>query len=463
MKKVLLIGILLVLTLGIQLFTGCKKKELFSKNTLSFSTDTLVFDTIFTTVGSTTKRIKIYNKSNQSVKIQKVTLMGGKSSPFRINLDGVPGVTFTDIVIPQKDSLFMFVEVTLGENSGTTPMIIEDQIEFLTNGKTQHVQLAAWGQDAYFHYKDTNEGIWPNDKPHVIYDYAAVDSAKTLTIQAGTKIYLHKNALLFNYKGTLKIQGTYDNKVIIQGDRLEPFYQDVKGQYYGIYMDHARTSEIDNCIIKNGTAGIHVYGDDPSNSDYTLKVTNTEIFNSASYGIFNYSGGRIYGENLNIHDNDVYAYFVLEGGDCNFRQSQFLSWGSDGSKPAIAIKNYFTRNDGITYVGSIYENSFYNSIIYGGGEYQIAFDTINTNGVTILYEFDNNLIKQKDGVNNSKFIDNTWNKDPKFKSIEGQKYIIKSASPCIDAGKSGYATPKDIEGTDRDMGQPDIGAYEVSQ
>ncbi|MCO5267934.1 MAG: right-handed parallel beta-helix repeat-containing protein [Brumimicrobium sp.] len=462
MKKVLLIAFVLGLAFGIQLLTGCKKKDLFSKDSLSFSTDTLVFDTIFTTIGSTTKRFKIYNKSNQAIKIDKVILKGGKASPFRVNLDGISGLVFTDVTIPSKDSLFMFVEVTLGENSETTPFIVEDQVEFQTNGKTQHVQLAAWGQNAYFHYKDTNEGIWPNDKPHVIYDYAAVDSAKTLTIQAGTKIYLHKNALLFNYKGTLIIDGSCTDPVILQGDRLESFYEDVKGQYYGIYMDHARTSTINHCIIKNGTAGIHVYGDDPSNSDYTLKVTNTEIYNHASYGIFNYSGGRIYGENLNIHDNDVYAYFVLEGGDCNFRHSQFLSWGSDGSKPAVAIKNYFTRSNGITYVGSINENAFYNSIIYGGGEYQIAFDTLNTNGVTIDYEFNTNCIKQKDAINNSKFINNMWNKNPKFKSIEDMKYKIKSTSPCIDAGDAVYSTTFDIDCDVRGP-VPDIGAYEVSE
>ena len=82
-------------------------------------------------------------------------------------------------------------------------MVVEDSIRFRTNGVDQYVNLAVWGQDAYFHYNDLNEGVWPNDKPHVIYGYAAVDSSKTLTILAGTKVHLHKNSLLYVYKSTL--------------------------------------------------------------------------------------------------------------------------------------------------------------------------------------------------------------------------------------------------------------------
>src|SRR5690554_4081913 len=136
--------------------SGCKKDILFSKDNLSFSVDTVLFDTVFTTIGSTTKRLKIYNKSSQPVKVKSVILVGGENSPFRVNLDGVSGTIFKDFEIPANDSLFMFVEVTLGENNINDPLIIEDVIEFETNGKMQSVQLAAWGQDAYFHYKDLN-------------------------------------------------------------------------------------------------------------------------------------------------------------------------------------------------------------------------------------------------------------------------------------------------------------------
>lgn len=463
MKRLIYIGILLLSVLSIQLSTGCKKKNLLSKGTLEFSVDTVLFDTVFTTVGSTTKQLKIYNKSKQPVRVQKVTLMGGTSSPFRVNLDGISGTNFSDVMIPANDSLFMFVEVTLGENNVNDPMIIEDQIQFITNNVEQTVQLAAWGQDAYFHYQDLNSGIWPNDKPHVIYGYAIVEEGESLTIQEGTQIYMHKGAVLYVDKAALFIEGTAEDKVVIQGDRLEAFYEDVKGQYYGIYFSEALSSSIEHAIIKNGTTGIHVYGNSPSNgTDYTLTIKKTEIYNHASYGIFNYSGGKIKGENVNVHNNNVYAYFVLEGGDCEFKHSQFLSYGSDGAKPAIALKNYFTREDGITYIGSINEASFYNSIIYGGGEHQIVFDTLTDGGqVDVNFDFNTNFIRQKDIFDHPSFVDNVWNTNPKFESLAEKDYKIKDSSPCKDAGNSAYAVPQDIEDNSRNMMQPDVGAYEL--
>lgn len=448
--------------------TGCKKDQLFSEGALAFSTDTVVFDTVFTTVGSSTRRFKIYNPSNNPVNISSVTLEGGTNSPYRVNLDGISGTQFESVTIPGGDSLFMFVEVTLDPNNQNTPFIIEDSVRFITNGETQHVLLAAWGQDAYFHDREVLEDmttVWPNDKPHVIYGFAAVDSAKTLEIQAGTRIHLHKNSLLFVYKGTLNINGgaAEQDKVVFEGDRLEPFYEDVKGQYYGIYFQEARSSTIDHAIIKNGTAGIHVFGDDPNNTDYTLRVTNTEIFNHSSYGIFNYSGGRIYGENLLVHNNNQYAFFLLEGADYNFRHCQFLGIGTDGNQPAFAIKNYFTRTDGITYIGSVDEGKVYNSIIYGSGESQIVYDTFTNNGaVNIDYQYEYNLITQEEPLTSDpNFSNNLWNLQPQFESEADQLFKIISSSPCANYGSNAYAIPFDIEGNSRDPGGPDIGAYEI--
>ena len=163
--------------------TACKKDLALSDGGLDFSRDTVVFDTVFTTIGSTTQQFKIYNKSSRPVVISKALLMGGEDSKYRFNLDGVSGISFDDIRIEGNDSLFGFVEVTLDPNNQSLPLVIEDSIQFVTNGKEQYVILAAWGQDAYFHFNDINEGIWPNDKPHVIYGFAMVDSATNLTIQ----------------------------------------------------------------------------------------------------------------------------------------------------------------------------------------------------------------------------------------------------------------------------------------
>jgi hypothetical protein len=56
---------------------------------LMFSADTVMFDTIFTTVGSTTQNFKIYNQYDQKILISSVKLAGGVSSNFRLNVNGI--------------------------------------------------------------------------------------------------------------------------------------------------------------------------------------------------------------------------------------------------------------------------------------------------------------------------------------------------------------------------------------
>ena len=137
---------------------SCKKNTSFSKNHLNFSQDTLVFDTIFTTVGSTTKQLKIYNFDNEPIRIESISLKNGSNSPFRLNVDGKADVNFSNLEIAPNDSIYAFVDVKLSVNNQNLPMVVEDEIEFTTNSKTQVIQLAVWGQDIHYHYSDILNG-----------------------------------------------------------------------------------------------------------------------------------------------------------------------------------------------------------------------------------------------------------------------------------------------------------------
>lgn len=447
--------------------TSCKKDAFLSKGNLEFSLDTLVFDTVFTTVGSTTQQFKIYNKENRTVKIEEIELMGGENSPFRMNIDGLQGISMSDIELEGKDSLFAFVEVTLNVNGQTLPMIVEDSIRFRTNGVDQFVKLAVWGQDAYFHYKDLNDDIdnpWSNDKPHVIYGYAAVDSAKTLTIPAGTQIYLHKNAILYNYKGTLNINGQLGQEVTFQGDRLESMYDEVSGQYYGIYFHEARPSTINYAIIKNGTSGVHLYSRDASFSGYTLTVTNTIMENNARYGVFIYSGARVKAENCILTKNGNHALLVLEGGDFFFNFCNLLGYSSgESSTPAVGISNYYNDYaNGVTNVGSINEGKIYNSIIYGYQTSEIVFDTISDAAITLNFDFRKCLIKRQPAASENYYTSIFWNNNPLFNNTAEDDYLFPSNSVLNNNADPAFWIPTDIKGVSRNVSTPDIGALELN-
>lgn len=442
-----------------QSLSSCKKLKPFSQENIYFSKDTVVFDTVFTTVGSTTQQFKIYNPSNKAVKIEEIELMGGANSPFRMNVDGVKGTNLGEMILEGKDSLFAFVEVTLSVNGQNLPLIIEDSIRFRTNGKDQYVKLAVWGQDAYFHYKDLNEGTWPNDKPHVIYGYAAVDSSKTLTIPAGTNIYLHKNALLYVYKGSLQVQGMLNQEVVFQGDRLEAMYDDIPGQYYGIYFHEALPSSIDYAIIKNGTAGVHLFSEAPTNTGYTLQLTNTRIFNMSRYGVFIYSGAKVRAENCIVSRNETHALLVLEGGDFNFNHCNLLGFGP-AKASAVGISNYYSNPiSGITNVGSIHEGTMTNCVIYGTNDFNLAIDTLQMNGITLNLQFANCLIRS-DSVFSDPFYTNVlWNQNPLFENTNQGDFLYLPNSPLHGNGLNTGLT-LDILGNPR-QNPPDIGALEL--
>ena len=59
------------------LFFACKPEQLITTDPsakITFSKDTVLFDTVFTTVGSVTKRFAIYNKNKNAINISNIHL-----------------------------------------------------------------------------------------------------------------------------------------------------------------------------------------------------------------------------------------------------------------------------------------------------------------------------------------------------------------------------------------------------
>ena len=106
MKQIGLVKI--SLKIGLQLavllliFFGCKKSDVLINGETSlmrFSNDTITFDTLFTTMGSVTKQLLVYNPNEITKKLTKIELAGGDKSMYQINVDGRAGHSFQDIEI----------------------------------------------------------------------------------------------------------------------------------------------------------------------------------------------------------------------------------------------------------------------------------------------------------------------------------------------------------------------------
>src|SRR5689334_11046803 len=137
-KPLFLLPLLFLLACKKESFTG-------SRNALLSTTDTLHFDTVFASAGSTTQAIKIFNPHNKGIHISSVQLAGGTASPFHINVNGQPGPTVTQVDIGPDDSAYVFVSVTINPTAANLPFIVRDSIELLYNGNKQFIQLDAYG------------------------------------------------------------------------------------------------------------------------------------------------------------------------------------------------------------------------------------------------------------------------------------------------------------------------------
>jgi len=279
---------------------------------LEFSRDTVFLDTIFSQIGSSTYTLKVYNRSTNNISIPSIALEKGSSSSYRINVDGIPGKSFQNIDILAKDSIFVFIETTVDISSLTNPLYT-DRILFDSGSQQQDVDLVTLVQDANFIFPDRDgftkkidslsldgnpttikgrfltdsELIFSNEKPIVIYGYAAVPSTKTLTIEAGARVHFHENSgLIVDKNASLQVNGTLTEKVSFEGDRLEHNFDSEPGQWGTIWMRAgSKNNSMNHAIIKNGVIGVLV--DSIANTNQpTLTLSNVEIYNNSNFGSY---------------------------------------------------------------------------------------------------------------------------------------------------------------------------------
>ncbi len=462
----------------IALIASCAKDEPIDRDTglkLEFSSDTVFFDTVFTTIGTSTQIFKVFNPSKDKIVISSITLARGDASPFRFNIDGISSTTINDLEIAGKDSAFVFVKVTIDPNQANTPLVQNDSIVFITNSNKQDVKLIAWGQDAHFYRNGVigSDYVFTADKPHVIYGYLIVDSLFTLTIDPGARIHLHSGSMLIVYRdASLKVNGTKDNPVIFEGDRLEDYYRDIAGQWGRIWLYAGSiNNEINYAIIRNGEVGIHA--DTTGNSpNPTLRLSNTLIYNMSGVGILG-QGTSIEAVNTVVGNCGARSVSLSLGGRYDFRHCSFGNfWNKTYRRePALLLNNYYYDIDNNVQLRALDKAYFGNCVIYGDKDDEITLDKFPEGG-TFNYKFDHCLLKTKFDISDVLLYtgciknEDPWFTDPYIAEYQPDTLI----SALIDRGSAEVLNDafinisKDLNDNSRVMdAAPDIGAYEFQE
>lgn len=454
---------ILTISLLIILFS-CQKDSFITSSDarVSISADTLKYDTVFVTAGSTYRTFKIINENNQKLRLSSLKLLGGSSSSFKMNVDGVPGSQFSNLEINANDSLYVFVQVNINPTATNLPFVIRDSIEISYNGNDKLVQLEAWGQNAHF-FRDkvinANE-TWNNDLPYVILGSLLVNTNQTLTINNGCRIYIHADAPIV-VDGTLLVNGLKDttDRVYFQGDRLDEPYKDFPASWPGIFfLDNAKDNILNYTVIKNAYQAIGITAPSP-NANPKLTLNECIIDNAYDAGIISLNSS-IRARNCLI-TNCGKNLFLAQGGDYQFTHCTVVTYANrfiEHKDPVLTLSN--TADNISNNLNAIFRNCLF------WGENGLVNDEVVVikNGTTTFnVSFDYNLWKVQTPPSNITSNQIINNQPPLFDSINTSKnyydFRLSTTSPALNKGVNAGVTT-DLDGKPRPVGLPDLGCFE---
>jgi hypothetical protein len=519
MFKKLLLPVFILLSASLSLFLpGCKprEEELQTSGALEFSADTVKFDTVFTTLRTVTKRLWVYNRNPKGVNVDLIGLERPVGSAYTLLINGDLKQTATNLFIRGEDSLLVLVRAKLpdnGQNGAPKDYVLEEKLNFRTNGQDQQVLLRSFGQNIYLH-DNVALGcgtVWTNDRPHVLYDSVVVPAGCTLRIKPGTRVYAHAGASLI-VRGTLlvnsppdyapgtaatdTVKATNANIVRFSGDRSsEALYATAPGQWAGVVLAaSSHGNVIRYAQIQNATFGLLLYN--PNNltprPDVLLQnsvvryISGADVSFAGAKSTFEYGAGvlSVSGnatmENTLFSDCYEYAVLGIGGGDYSLNYCTIANYPATTivrDKASLSFTNVAadgkTKNAGPTL-------NLKNSIVWGSLDDELFLDNYKDYGTGISVQ--NTLLATRSYAAATDAIDKPGLGRPSLNNIVGvygytypkfkrtsagsnSDYRLTTGSPGLSRGAQQAAPllPRDLLNLPRPTANPDLGAYQTTK
>ena len=449
-------GIYAIILLVVTLIYACEPtEEQFTSDPsvkLQFSTDSVVFDTLFSSIGSITKRFWVYNQSEKAVNISSIDIR--EDNGYSLIVNGIEGNSLANIRLLGEDSLLVLISVTIDPQDENLPFLVTNYIDFITNGNEQFVNLVAWGQDAHFIPKGILDCdiSWTNERPYVLLDSVLIPESCKLTVQAGTRIYANTTSAII-VAGTLEANGSYDERILISNSRLDEDYKNAPGQWPGIIFAETSASNHINCTdIRNAVNGIWL-GTPDDDLDYDLTLSNSKIENMSGVGLLAFTSD-LYAYNTLINNCGQHLVANFAGGNYRYEHCTFSNLSNElfDEGAGVVIADNFPISDSELLVDEV-NLVITNSIIWGGQSNELILS--NDGNQNFELAITNNIIRTS---NNSFEASNILNEDPKFINPSEYDFSLDTLSIAKDNGIL-LEIRSDIQGNNRDD-NPDIGAYE---
>ncbi len=464
MNKLLLLPILVLCALMGMLYSSCIDDDITTSPsaTLTFSRDTVTFDTIFTGQGTPTARLLVYNRSKKGVNISSIQFENS-TSVFSMNVDGQSGDSFHDIEIRGKDSIYIFIECLIDTNTVNEPFLTSDRLVFITNGVRQTVEVEAYGQNVtrLKALTLTSNTHLTSARPYVVFDSLVVAPGVTLTIDPGARIMFHDKASMIVH-GRIVAEGTPEAKIHLRGDRLDKVlpdlpYDGMSSQWGGVRITAGSyDNSMKNVDMRSTDYGLMI--DSCGNLDRRkLLIVNSWLHNSAGNVLTSFHAWiDAYGV---CFSEAAHSVVLLTGGRHEMSQCTFANNYLFGIPTGVIL-----ALDGLkqseTYSAPTMKATFNNSIISGLGSPISPGDLADTD-VYLNY-----VLFGVTGDNDEHFLNCLWDKDPLFLTVRTDYYFnyhVRLDSPAVSAGNPMYVTPMclyDMDDIDRlSLGAPTLGAY----
>lgn len=459
--------------------SSCAEKVVWSEDPaerLSFSTDTVSFDTVFTALGSSATVFRIYNNNRNALR-SDVFLAGDAGSPFRINIDGQSGHAVSDVDIRGGDSLYCFVSVFVNPLDSDSPLLVEDSIRFvLENGAVQYVRLMAYGQDIIVLkgevVRDGSTKTLTASRPYLIRDSLYVEPGSELVIEKGARLYFHDDASLI-VGGRISAAGTPDSMIVMCGDRLDNMlsgipYDLVAGRWGGVFIRNTSFgNELRSCDIHSGNCGIVV---DSSNVEQCKLLLDGCIVHNVKYDALSLNSCRSIVRNSRISNAGAHCVDIL-GGDHRFdfcTIAGFYPW-------SVKESALYLCNKSDTTVYPIIRAEFVNCIITGYGSDEVmGFIVDSIPGVSpdliSNYRIEHSLVLTAD-TTDAHLVCDVWDTDSNqvhaaanFRhASQGDfrfDFRLDSLSRARGMASPSTLCPLDINGVPRPDSLADVGCYQ---
>ncbi len=481
-----LIKVCFYLLAVLAVFTSCRRDDFFDGDVeVTFSVDTLRFDTVFTTIGSMTRIVKVYNPEKQPIKVD-IELTMAQPQFFRINANGKQGPIVRDMEINGQDSIYIFVEATIDPDApvSVSPFIIENNIKITANGKEKRIYLEAFGQNANYITPKSGKGQafllscnlgeirWDDPKPYVIYGRLFVDSCQVV-IPEGTRIHIHggvvrdsssvfnDGAIIVFKNGSIKAMGTAEKPIIFEGDRLDPEFKDNSSQWLGLVIwQESRNNIFEHTIIKNSIIGLRI------DSLGQVELNSCEIQNTGSSAIIA-RHAEIKATNCLIYGNGSYGVQMAYGGNYSFDYCTIASYS--GRREAIYLDDVQCDNPPFCSERRLNPlNARFRNCIFAGSE-KDEINMVNLGPVQDFnYQFTNCAVKVEDLLKADNFPDfftkcesciNLKNNDKLFLDRGANDYRLDTMSVVLQKGISlpNIAVDKILKSR---KNPPDLGCFE---